>query len=46
MVDQSFSESEQQALLTEFAKIENDSHCGGSVSDCVTAIQKLEEAYR
>jgi hemerythrin-like domain-containing protein len=46
MADQSLSGSDQEGLLTEFSKIENGRHCGGTVSDCITAINKLEEAYR
>jgi hemerythrin-like domain-containing protein len=46
MADNALSENDQQELLEEFAKVENDGVCGGILKDCITAIEKLESAYK
>jgi len=46
MADNALSENDQQELLEEFAKIEKKGVCGGVLTDCITAIDKLESAYR
>ncbi|RPI76134.1 MAG: hemerythrin [Ignavibacteriales bacterium] len=46
MADNAFSEDDQQELLKEFAKVENEGVCGGVLKDCFTAIEKLESAYK
>ena len=46
MADNALSEAEHQELLKEFAKVENSSYCGGALKDCITAIERLESAYK
>jgi len=46
MADNALSENDQQELLEEFAKVENQGVCGGVSKDCITAIDKLESAYK
>jgi hemerythrin-like domain-containing protein len=46
MADNALSENDQQELLEEFAKVENEGVCGGVLKDCITAIEKLESAYK
>jgi hemerythrin-like domain-containing protein len=46
MADNSLSENDQQELLKEFAKVENEGVCGEVLSDCILAIGKLEVAYK
>ena len=46
MADNALSENDQQELLEEFAKVENEVVCGGVLKDCITAIEKLESAYK
>jgi hemerythrin-like domain-containing protein len=46
MADNALSENDQQELLEEFAKVENQGVCGGVLKDSITAIDKLESAYR
>jgi len=46
MADNVLSENDQQELLEEFAKIENKGVCGRLLKDCITAIDKLESAYK
>ncbi len=46
MADNAFSENDQQELLKEFAKVENEGVCGGLLNDCITAIAKLESEYK
>jgi hemerythrin-like domain-containing protein len=46
MADNALSENDQQELLKEFLKVENDGACGGKLEDCITAIGKLESAYK
>lgn len=46
MADNALSENDQQELLKEFAKVENEGVCGGVLKDCIAAIEKLESAYK
>ena len=46
MADNALSENDQQELLKDFAKVENEGVCGGVLKDCITAIEKLESAYK
>ncbi len=46
MADTALSEKDQQELLEEFAKVENEEVCGRALKDCITAIGKLESAYK
>jgi hemerythrin-like domain-containing protein len=46
MADKALSESDQQELLKEFAKVENEGVCGGRLKECITAIEKLESVYK
>jgi hemerythrin-like domain-containing protein len=46
MADNALSEAEQQELLNEFAKVENNSYCGGELKDCIKAIEQLESAFK
>jgi hemerythrin-like domain-containing protein len=46
MADNVLSENEQQYLLNEFVIIENGKFCDGGIKDCITAIEKLESAYK
>lgn len=46
MADNVLSEHDQQELLDEFAKIENEGVCGGVLQDCITAIGTLESIYK
>ena len=46
MADNALSENDQQELLEEFAKVENEGVCGEVLKDCITAIEKLESAYK
>lgn len=46
MADNALSENDQQELLKEFTKVENEGVCGGVLKDCITAIEKLESAYK
>jgi hemerythrin-like domain-containing protein len=46
MADNALSENDQQELLEEFSKVENEGICGGAIKDCITAIEKLESAYK
>jgi hemerythrin-like domain-containing protein len=46
MADNALSESDQDVLLEEFLKVENEGVCGGVLKDCITAIEKLESAYK
>ncbi len=46
MADNALSENDQQELLEEFAKVENEGVCGGVLKDCITGIGKLESAYK
>ena len=45
MADNALSENDQQELLEEFAKVENEGVCGGGLKDWITIIENLESAY-
>lgn len=45
MADSALSAEEQQVLLNQFKKVENNAVCGGVVADCIVRIDNLAITY-